>query len=123
MQYALLFLLSFNSYSAIEYYTQMYGHIHQNPNARSSSLTAIQCGDPVTIIEGPNVIISDDWSFVKFGDSRGYVMKDYMAKKRPTDCFRGKYPKFHEKMGLDLKQIYYWGRLYDQYVQGESTLK
>jgi len=49
-------------------------------------------------------------------------LKDYLSAKRPT-CFQGKYPKFFDALNLDLAELYYWGRLYDHYIQGETRVQ
>lgn len=104
------------------YMTPLFGHVHQSSVRTSASLTTIQCAHPVKVIESSKVTISPEWAYVQVADYRGFIMKQYLSEKRP-DCFQGKYPKFFDALNLDLAELYYWGRLYDHYVQGETRVQ
>jgi len=104
------------------YMTPILGHVHQAPTKISASLTTIQCGHPVQVIESSKVSIAPEWSYVQVADYRGFVLKQYLAEKK-TSCFQGNYPKFFDGLNLDLSELYYWGRLYDHYVQGETRVQ
>jgi hypothetical protein len=99
------------------YFRPMFGHVHQSSSRTSASLTTIQCSHPIKVIESSKVSVSAEWAYVQVADYRGFVLKDFLSEKRP-ECFQGKYPKFFDAFNLDLEQLYYWGRLNDQYVQG-----
>lgn len=101
------------------YFQQFMGHIHKNPSNDSSSLTTIQCAHAVKIIEDVEVNVPADWLYVKVGDDKGFIKKKSLSNNRP-DCFQEKYPKFYINLNLDLSDLYYWGRLDDQYSQRES---
>lgn len=103
------------------YMTPLFGHVHQSAVRTSASLTTIQCAHPVKVIESSKVSISAEWAYVQVADYRGFIMKDFLSEKRP-DCLQGKYPKFFDSLNLDLAELYYWGRLYDHYVQGETRV-
>lgn len=105
----------------IFYMTPLFGHIHQSSNRVSASLTTIQCAHPVKVIESSKVSVSPEWAYVQVADYRGFVLKQYLSERKP-DCIQGKYPKFFDSLNLDLSELYYWGRLYDHYVQGETRV-
>lgn len=104
------------------YFRPTFGHVHQSAVKTSASLTTIQCSHPVKVIESSKVSISPEWVYVEVADHRGFILKQYLDTKRP-ECFQGKYPKFFEAMNLDLSELYYWGRLYDHYIQGETRVQ
>lgn len=104
------------------YFSPILGHVHQSPKELSSSLTTIQCGHPMKVIESTKVKVSEEWAHVQVADFKGFVLKSFLAKARP-DCFQGKYPKFFDGLNLDLSELYYWGRLYDNYLQGQSKVQ
>ena len=103
------------------YMTPLFGHIHQSSVRTSASLTTVQCAHPVKVIESSKVSISKEWAYVEVADYRGFVLKQYLSEKRP-DCIQGKYPKFFDALNMDLSELYYWGRLYDHYIQGETRV-
>jgi hypothetical protein len=105
----------------IFYLTPLFGHIHQSSTRTSASLTTIQCAHPVKVIESSKVSASPEWAYVQVADYRGFVLKEYLSERKP-DCIQGKYPKFFDSLNLDLSELYYWGRLYDHYVQGETRV-
>lgn len=123
----LIFILS-SSASAAEktvgtlYFNQFMGHVHKNPSASSSSMTTIQCAHPLKVVEDPEMRSPEGWVYVKAGDDRGFVSSLFLTNKRPK-CFQEKYPKFFINLNLDLTDMYYWGKLYDQYSLGESRIK
>jgi len=104
------------------YFKPMFGHVHQSAVRTSPSLTTIQCSHPVKVIESSKVSAGSEWSYVEVADYRGFIMKQFLEEKRP-ECFQGKYPKFFDAFNLDLAELYYWGRLNDHYVQGETRVK
>jgi hypothetical protein len=106
----------------IFYLRPILGHVHQSSVRTSPSLTTIQCGHPVKIIESSKVSVAPEWAYVKVADYNGFILKQYLSEKRP-DCFQAKYPKFFDALNLDLAELYYWGRLYDHYVQGETRVR
>lgn len=103
------------------YMKPLLGHVHQSAVRESASLTTIQCAHPVKVIESSKVQVDPQWAYVEVADHRGFILKDYLSEKRP-DCFQGRYPKFYDAMNLDLAELYYWGRLYDHYVQGHTRV-
>lgn len=106
----------------IFYFTPVYGHVHQSSVRTSASLTTIQCSHPLKVIESSKVSVAPEWAYVEAGDHRGFVQKHFLAEKRP-ECPQGKYPKFFDSVNLDLAELYYWGRLYDHYVMGETRAR
>ncbi len=105
----------------IFYMQPLFGHVHQSSVRTSASLTTIQCAHPVKVIESSKVSVSPEWAYVQVAEYRGFIMKQFLSEKKP-DCFQGKYPKFFDALNMDLAELYYWGRLYDHYVQGETRV-
>jgi hypothetical protein len=106
----------------IFYMTPMFGHVHQSSVRTSASLTTIQCAHPVKVIESSKVSVGPEWAYVQVAEYRGFIMKQFLSEKKP-ECFQGKYPKFFDSLNMDLSELYYWGRLYDHYVQGETRVQ
>jgi hypothetical protein len=104
------------------YLRPILGHVHQSSSRTSASLTTIQCSHPVKVIESSKVQIGQDWAYVEVAGKRGFILKEYLAEKKPQ-CFQSKYAKFFDSINLDLAELYYWGRLYDQYVVGETRVE
>ena len=104
------------------YFVPFMGHVHKNPLATSSSLTAIQCGHVVKVIDDKNIVIPMNWHYVEVGDEKGFIENIHLSKTMP-DCFQGKYPKFMNALNLDLTDMYFFGRLVDQYVEGKSQVQ
>jgi hypothetical protein len=104
------------------YFTPIFGHVHQTAVRTAASLTTIQCAHPVKVIESSKVAAGPEWAYVQVADHRGFVLRQFLAERRP-DCFQGKYPKFFDAFNLDLSDLYYWGRLSDQYIHGETRVK
>lgn len=116
------FLISnVNAKSAVSrmYFKHIMGHIHKNPSDYSSSLTTIQCAQSVKLIEDKEVSVPKGWFYVKVGEDMGYIRSDFLLEKRPS-CFQQKHPEFFNALNLDLTDLYYWGRLYDQFEYEES---
>ena len=126
-----LFFLSFLSFAdtsptdekvvGVFYMTPIFGHIHQSSSRASASLTTIQCAHPVKVIESTKVLVSPEWAYVQVADYKGFILKSFLSEKRP-DCLQGKYPKFFDSLNLDLAELYYWGRLHDHFLQGETRV-
>lgn len=122
----LLTLLIFSNFSqakmkliGIKYFNKMYGHVHENPSKTSSSLTTIPCGYPLQVYSKKDLSKNSEWKFVKAGEDFGYVNMTHLSSKRPR-CIQGKYPKFFSNFDLDLSELYYWGKLYDQFLVEKS---
>ena len=106
---------------AVNYYKNIFGNIHKNPSNYSSILTTLACGHPVKILEAA-VVTSSKWKKVKVGPHVGYIIRNYLDDKKPT-CFQDRYPYFFDGIGVSITELYYWGKLYDQYSTGRSKVK
>ena len=104
------------------YFQDFLGHVHKNPSKSSSSLTTIQCAYSVKVIHDMEVRTPKGWVYVQVGDDKGFIISSSLSEKRP-ECFQEKYPKFYLNLNLDLSEMYYWGRLTDQYLSEESKVK
>ncbi len=101
------------------YFKNFLGHLHKNPSRGSSSLTTIQCAYPVKVLDDSERSAPAGWVYAKVGDDRGFIQSEFLDAKRP-ECFQEKYPNFYLNLNLDLTDMYYWGRLNDQYLLEES---
>jgi hypothetical protein len=98
----------------IYYIKSMFAHVHQMTNPGSVSLTTVACGHPIKVLKtekNKNLV----WFFTEVGAHKGYIQEDFTSSKKP-DCFQSSYPIFFNGLNLDLSQMYYWGRLNDQYI-------
>lgn len=136
---SMMLMLSFNlqaqdatmtkSLVGIKYFNQMMGNVHQNASRFSQVLTTISCNHPVKVMkqtskDGKDFVMfgASDWYFVQVGPYDGYIMSDYLSDKKNV-CFEEEYAKFFDGLELDINDLYYWARLYDQYVQGKSKVR
>ncbi len=127
----LYFFLSLFSYAetvatdekvvGVFYMTPLFGHVHQSPIRTSASLTTIQCAHPLKVIESSKVSVSAEWAYVQVADYKGFILRSYLSERKPK-CIQGTYPKFFDALNLDLSELYYWGRLYDHYVESETRV-
>ena len=106
----------------VMYFQPILGHIHQSPLKTSPSMTTIQCGYPLKVITSTLVKHPEDWSYVEASDIKGFVPLSFLSDAKPV-CFQEKYPRYFESLNMDVTELYYWGRLYDQYLSGESRLR
>ncbi len=132
----LLFLFSLSSHAEdnklkllkISYLKNMFGHIHQNASASSTSLTTLSCGHPIKIYEVTDrrgkkfSIFGGRFVYASAGNYYGYIQTDFLVDKKPK-CFQAKYPKFFDALNLEITDLFYWGKLYDQYSYGKSTVR
>ncbi len=109
--------------SRVVYFNHLFGHVHKNPSRYSQSLSTIECGHPVKIIkEKGHEILSGNYVKVKVGPYIGHIDKAYLSTKKEK-CFSDKYPKFFNDLNLSITDMFYWGKLNDQYVQGTSKIQ
>lgn len=123
--FALLCLAAVSAYGGVKtagrlYYQGFMGHLHQEASDSGASLTAVQCAHPVQLIEKEGIDVPAGWVYAKVGEDKGFMRRERLSAKRP-DCFQHKYPKFYGRLELDLSDYYYWGRLSDHYIEGESV--
>ena len=102
------------------YFQNFLGNIHKNPSKDSTSLTVVQCSHSVKLLATSAKI--EGWSYVQVGDDKGYVQTEFLGTKRPN-CLQRRYPNFYKNLNLDITEMYFWGRLYDQYTQGKSRIR
>jgi hypothetical protein len=142
MKYILFFIIFLNISFAVEpvsapmkktmigvrFYSKAMGNVHQNPSRYSLVLTTISCNHPVKIMketsaDGKDFILyaEDKWNLVSVGPYVGYIMAEYLSEKK-NECFEEDYSKFFDGLDLGVNDLYYWARLYDQYVQGKSQV-
>lgn len=117
---------AFSASTHFLYYKNTFGHIHQAPSSYSASAKSISCGDRVALVQEKTNTSTEfskySWVKVKYGPSEGFVRTDFLIPKRPT-CFQASYRKFFNKFKLELRDVFSWGRLYDQYVVGSSKVR
>lgn len=115
--------------SKVAYFRMLFGHVHRNPSRYSNSLSTLSCGHPVKVFEisakgskEKTTVINGDWNYVQVGPYKGYMMISHLTDKRPT-CMQDQYPRFFDSVGLELTDMYYWGKLNDQYISGRSRVR
>lgn len=113
----------------VKYFSQMMGNVHQNASRFSQVLTTISCNHPVKVMketskDGKEFLLygENNWHLVNVGPYEGYIMSDYLSDKKNV-CFEEEYAKFFDGLNLDINDLYYWARLYDQYVQAKSKVR
>ncbi len=112
----------------IYYYKNILGQIHLNPSKYSTSLTTIACGHPVKVYQisisknKKQILFAEKYNYAKVGPYEGYILRSFLSKKRVL-CFQDKYSRLYESFKLDISEMYYLGKLYDQYVHGKSKVK
>lgn len=119
----LTFLLSLPAYAqeiGRLYFTEFLGHLHESPDRDSTSLTTVQCSHSVKILKTANNVAG--WIYSQVGEDKGYIQTQFLSSDRPT-CFQEKYPRFYIELGLDITEMYHWGKLYDHYDIGKSRIK
>ncbi len=102
-----------NNQNNIKYFLPFLGIIHRNPSLHSSTLTTIACGFPLKILPA-QPLMPGDFYYVQAGSSIGYVHVSTVSEVQPF-CFQDQYPMFFNGLNLDLTELYYWGRLNDQF--------
>ncbi len=114
---------------AVKYFNQMMGNVHQNASRFSQVLTTISCNHPVKIMketssDGRDLVLygDNDWNIVTVGPYDGFIMSAYLSDKKNI-CFEEEYSKFFDGLELDINDLYYWARLYDQYTQDKSKVR
>lgn len=120
--FVIFLLVSVSAYSSLgrKYFVNFLGHVHENMSKDSTSLTVVQCSHSVKILKRERNF--PDWTYVQVGEDKGYIQSHFLSSKRPN-CLQAKYPKFYKNLNLDITDMYYWGKLYDQYVMGRSKIK
>lgn len=123
IKFLFLFLIPIVSFAdakiiMVKYMNTPWGHVHQNSSRYSASLTTVSCGHPLKVVELNN----KGWTKVIAGPYTGFVQDINLGSKKP-ECLQDKYPRFFDDLKLEITQMYYWGKLYDQYVEGKSRLK
>lgn len=120
---------STRSVVGVKYFSQMMGNVHQNASRYSQVLTTISCNHPVKVLkevskDGVETVLYDKgmWHLVSVGPYEGFLMTEYLSDKKNV-CFEEEYSKFFDGLNLDINDLYYWARLYDQYIQGKSKVR
>lgn len=110
----------------VMYFNEMMGNVHQNTSRYSQTLTTISCNHPVKV---QKIVGADkkeqinfgngEWLAVNVGPYEGYLLSGLLSDKK-QECFQDRFPKFFDEMQLSLTDLYYLGRLNDQYMTGKS---
>ena len=111
----------------VGHFSEIYGHIHQNPSKYSTSLTNISCGHPVRVYSikdesGERSVFNKEWVYVSAGPYEGYIKKEYISDDDP-ECLQDRYSKFFDRLSLDITDMYYWGKLYDHFVKRKTKAR
>lgn len=112
-----------DEFMGIYYFNGLFGHVHQSASRYSQALTTISCGHPIKVLQNPSTVDkSDGWLQVQVASYKGYLKKSTLSSEKVI-CFQDRYPVFLEELQLDITDLYYWGKLYDQYLLGRSKIK
>ncbi len=110
----------------VMYFNEMMGNVHQNTSRYSQTLTTISCNHPVKVQKIVGVDKKEqvsfgngEWLAVNVGPYDGYILSGLLSDKK-QECFQDRFPKFFDEMQLSLTDLYYLGRLNDQYMTGKS---
>jgi len=52
----------------------------------------------------------------------GYIKSDFLARNK-VRCLQDRYVRFFSRLNLEISDIYYWGKLYDQFVSGRVGIE
>ncbi len=108
-----------NKYIGTFFVKEIFVHLHQGPSKSTTSLTTLSCGQSLRIWEKKSD--PKGWFYTKVGVYKGHVHVSHLSLKKEK-CFQEKYEKFFNSLNLDLSDMYYFGRLYDRYIQTNSNL-
>lgn len=118
------FILSVTSVNSQEigrlYFNEFLGHVHESPTRDATSLTTVQCAHSVKVLKTANNI--PGWIYSQVGEDKGYIQSQFLSSTRPK-CFQEKFPRFYIDLGLDISEMYHWGKLYDHYDMGKSRIR
>lgn len=109
----------------VYYLKNIFGHVHQNPSRLSASLTTISCNHPVKVYkksEKEELDFEDGWVDAIVGPYEGFIEGRFLSAKQ-VQCFQDRYMKFFDSFSLELSELYHWGKLYDQYIDGKSKVR
>ncbi len=93
------------------YYRHIFGVIHKNKSKYSDAIVTIQCGQRLEVINKYS-----NWLYVRAGGYKGYV-REYMVDNVFPLCLQKRYQNFITDVGLTPSEYYYWGKLYDYYLE------
>lgn len=108
----------------IRYLSKTYAHLHQNPSRFSQSMSTIICGHPLRVIKTlpPKTSLPKGWLYLKAGPYKGFMRESFLSKGKAR-CPQDQYPRFFDQLDLSVTEMYYWGRLSDQFEEGRSTAR
>lgn len=104
------------------YFNEFMGHVHISASKISGSKTTIQCAHNIKILEQDEKYDAGNWFYVMVGEEKGYINSQFLQTDRPN-CFQEEYPRFYQKLNLDLTDLYYFGRLNDHYQRAVTRAK
>ena len=102
------------------YFNQFLGHVHESPDRDSTSQTTVQCAHSVKILKTANNV--SGWIYSQVGEDKGFIQSQFLSPARPK-CFQEEFPRFYVELGLDITEMYHWGKLYDHYDMGKSKVR
>lgn len=109
----------------IMYFNETMGNVHQNASRYSQTLTSVSCNHPIKVLRIQSAATEQvfygngEWVQVQAGPYEGFLLKDLLSDSK-VECFQDQYPKFFEEMNMSITDLYYLGRLNDQYLTGKS---
>ncbi len=113
----------------VMYVKSLFAQVHKNPSKYSNYMTTVECGHPVKVYkkvskkgDSVRILFNRTWHLVKVGAYDGYMNAIQLSSKK-GECFQDNYPKFYDSVDISINEMFYWGKLYDQYVTGKSRVR
>ena len=105
---------------SIGYFKPIFGHIHMNPSEHSQSLSTVACGHPIKVLKHKKDL--EGFRYVQVGPYKGYIHKKLISSNN-VSCVQETHPKFFDLLHLSLSDMYFWGKLQDQAIEGKSKVQ
>lgn len=97
-----------------------YAHIHSSAEVNSESLTTLSCGHPIKVYEEDG--LSERWHRIKVASLEGYIKAEFLSRNK-VNCLQDRYVRFFSNLKLEISDLYYWGKLYDQFLSGRVGIE
>lgn len=104
----------------IFYLKSPFAHVHSAPNRYSQTLTTLSCGHPVKVYADTK--LTAEWHNIKVANYSGFLRRVQLSSEK-VKCWQDRYSRFFSGMKLEISDIYYWGKLYDQFLTGRVGIE
>ena len=107
-------------YSRLTYILYMYGTVchHQRAGRSVGRKKAIK-----KRVGGKTFLrVSGEWHNIKVANYSGFLRSVQLSSQK-VKCWQDRYSRFFSGMKLEISDIYYWGKLYDQFLTGRVGIE